>query len=822
MTGWSHDVRLGIRALFRRPAFSALVVAVIAVGIGSSAALFSLVEACLLKSNTYPVVDRWDLVRGRQPAQNANFFLFSVPEYRELRSLTDIFEDAGALRWTAMAMSAGEYPERVGAARVTANMIPMTGVAPILGRTFRPEEDRPGGGSPVAVLSYELWKERLGADPKVLGRVIPLDGRPHTVIGVMPPHYGLWGAQLWVPLGLDLSDPDRSSRHMWVVVNRRVGVSQQKANARLAGWARQLERDHGGEHPEYRGLTLSVWNINEAVIGGIKPALLLLLGAVALLLATAGANVANLLLVRSTARAREFTIRMALGAGRSRVLRQLVCESFVLAAAGAAAGILVAWAALPAVVRAIPGVWLTADRDTIRLDLPVLAAVASLTVILGVLLGLLPALEMSRRGTRSLSEASTRLSGDGPGRRARNVLIVAEIALSLVVLCAAALMIQTYRRLQTVELGIRPDRVLAFEVALPESRYPRAEQIGRFYSNALDRISRIPGVEAAGAVNGRPLADRGVDGTTQDITLEGRVPGDPSIADNANFRIVSPGFFATMGIRLRRGRLFTDADAAASPPVAIVNEAFTRRFLPGRDPVGRRLRLGNLYQLRGTPLPERQDEPVTIIGVVADVKQLRVIDAPVRQEFFLPQAQRPGRFRAMNIVVRTSSSPLELVPALRRAIASVDPGQPIYDPRAMSDIVADAYGPKRLTTWLLIFFAAVAGVLSALGLSTILAFSVGRRTREIGIRMVSGALPGDIVRLVVGEGARLALVGVGVGAAASLALTRLIAGLLYGVGPSDPVALIAASLLLLAGAAAACFVPARRAARIDPMTALRS
>ena len=818
MTSLLSEIRLAARSLGRSPGLSLVVLLVMTIGVGAATALFSLVEACLWKSMTYPVVDRWDAVRGRLPASNANVFLFSTAELSDFARLTEVFEHVGAVNSIPVALTDGEFPERIGCARLTANVIPMLGIPPALGRAFRADEDTPGA-PPVAVLSYELWQSRYSGSRDILGQPIRLSGVEHTVIGVMPPHYELWGAGVWVPLRLDPADRDRANRRLWVVATRKPGVTQQQANARLTALAKSFERDYGRTNPEYRGLELKVWNVYEAVIGGIRPALLVLLGAVALLLLVSCANVANLLLVRASARQREIGIRMALGASRWRIARQMLAESLLLSGAGGLAGLLLAVCCLPLLVRLIPVPWLTTEPELIRVD-PAAALVAmSLTLGTGLLFGFAPAWQASRtRWTEGL-KTGRRTAGDRGGQAARSTLVVAEVALTMVVLAAAGLMIVSYRRLEGVDLGFRPDHLASFEINLPEPRYPRGEQAQVFYDTLLKNLATVPGVDGAAAVSGRPMADRTVDLSAQDFTIEGRPPVER--APNANFRLVSPDYFRVMGVPVRSGRTFGDGDALDSPRVIVINETMARTFWPEGSAIGQRIHLGAQYQIRNARENTGPDT-ATVVGIVADVKQIRVIDAPVRPEFYVPLSQRPGQIRLMAIMVRSSRELTELAAPLRRAVASVDPGQPIHDLQGMDRIVADAFGPKRLTMFLLAFFASVTITLSALGLYALIAYAVAQRTHEIGVRMTVGATPRDIRTLVLGQGARLTGCGIVFGLAAALGATRLMASLLYGVSPTDPLLMAGVTVVLSAVGLLAADVPSRRAARIQPMDALRT
>jgi predicted permease len=817
-----RDVRYGSRLLTKTPALSAVIILILAVGIGAGTAIYSLIDACLLRSNTYPVVDRWDVVRAYLPTQKIYANYLSTPEVLEVKQLTDIFEDVGAVHGDGFTLSAGEFPERIGGTHVSANAITMTQVAPLLGRTFRPEEDRPGGPL-VAMLSYELWHRKFSEDPSILGKPIRLNDVTYSVIGVMPPHFDFWGGSVWIPLQLDLADQNRSDRRNWIVAVLRKGVTEKQANARLHALSQQLTERFGTAMPEYRDWSLAVWNINEAVIGGVRPALLILAGAVAFLVLIASANVAILLMARSTARMREIAVRMALGAGPRQITRQLLTESLLIAAVAAIAGVCIAMVTLPLLVHMIPNEWLTTFPELIRVNLRALAVASGIAATVGVLFGLAPALQLARQDfVESLKEGGSKIGGDRRGRSARSSLVVAEIAMSLVVLAACALMLQSYRRLQGIDLGFRPDHMLSFEISLPESHYARREQIAGYFERANANIQALPHVDAVAVVSGQPMVDRTVDLASRDFSIEGRPAEDARANENANFRIVSPAYFRTMGMRLLQGRELTQQDGANAPLTGVINESMTRAYWPNGDARGKRIRLGRVYGRREMYASADAPEVVlTIVGIVADVKQTRVIEQPARPEMYMPLAQQIDPPRDMAFVVRSSIDPTQLVTSIRSALATIDPQQPVNDLNTMDQIVVDAFGPKRLTLFLLAFLAAVVLILTSVGLYAALAYSVSQRRHEIGIRVALGADGRDISRMVVSHGARLAVLGVAIGLAASLLLTRLMQDFLYGVSAGDPLTLAGTAILLTAVALLACFIPARRATQIDPLVALR-
>ncbi len=817
-----EDVRYGLRIFARAPLLTMVIVFILAIGIGAGTAIYSLIDACLLHSHIYPVVDRWDVVHAYSPARKMFINYLSVPEIQEVRKLGDVFEAVGAIHGDSFNLTGGEYPEHVLGTYVTANAITMTQMAPILGRTFTEEEDRPGG-PPVALLSYELWKRRYAGDPNILGQAIRANGAAYTVIGVMPAHFNLWGGEFWIPLQMNPSDTNRSDRRNWIITVLRKGVSERAANARLAVLAKQLEEQHASSMPEYRGWDLRVWNVVEAVIGSVKPALLVLGFAVAMLILIVCANVAVLLLARSTGRRREIAVRVALGAGTGRILRQLLTESLVLSLTGGALGVAAAYAFLPALVRAIPETYLPTAAELVRVNSAALGVAAGIAVAMGVIFGIVPGRQASRLDLiDTLKESSNKITSDRSGRSARNLMVVAEVALSLVVVAAAALMVQSYKRLEGIQLGFRPDHLLSFSVTLPETKYPAATQVREFFDRALDSIAAVPGVESAAAVSGRPMVDRTADLTSQAFTIEGRPGENARGAESADFRVASAGFFRTMGMALLQGRTFSSQDGRGAPRSVVISEMMARTYWPKGDAVGHRIHLGQQYGRRdGYTAAETGDIPLEIVGVVSDVRQTRILEDPLRPEIYLPLDQQESAARIMAVMVRTTSDPAQLTPAIRKAVAAVDSEQPIYDVSTMDEIVADSFGAKRLALVLLVMLGSIALLLSSLGLYALVAYSVSHRRHEIGVRVALGAQAGDIRRLVLLQGVRLVGLGVAMGLAGALLTRRLMQSLLYGVSANDPLTLLGVSALLIGAAMMACYIPASNAMRTDPMIALR-
>ena len=812
----ARDARYGARMLWRDRALSLVIVAILAAGIGAATAIYSLVDACLLRSDM-PTYDRWVALRAHLADGSTTLTFFSEPELADARRATDVFDAVGAVSGTDFTLTDGDFPERVLGTYVTADVMPMLAVAPLLGRTFRSDEDRPGAPA-VTVISYSFWQQHLAGDPHVLGRRLRLNAVDHTIIGVMPPHYDLWGGRLWVPFQLDPNATDRRARRFWITALMRRGVTEAQADARLALIAREQAAAFAVTQPEYAGMVLRVWNVREAVVAGVRPAMIVLLAAVALLLVTACANVANLLLARAAARRREMVVRAALGAGRGRIVRQMLVESLLLSTTAGAAGIVIAMASLPLIVALLPAEYLTADAELVRVNMPIGLLAAAVSIATGVLFGLAPALRTSKN-VGVLRDRSS--AGDRHTRTAQYVLSSVQIALTLLVAVAAMLTIDGYRAAERVALGFNPDGVVSCYVALPPSTYAAADRIASFYRTALAAIAEQPGISGAAAISDRPLGYRAVDMSAFAVRVPGHATRDGVAPPTAVFRLVSPGYFRLMQNRILDGRELSDADGESAALVAVVNEAFVRHVLHGAAAVGQSVVLGTRFGSRNVAGIGTQPTTLTIVGVVADSRQTRVIDADVRPELFLPIAQHPLEARNMALVVRTSLDDAAAARAIRGAVARADAEQPIFAFDRMSDVVMRAFGARRLTLVLLIVFAVVSISLAAVGLYGVISFGVQQRAHEIGIRLAVGATAASVVRMIVASGVRLAMAGIAAGAAAGAIAERMASRQVSPFVDIDPMRLLVAAGALLAVTVLAAWIPARRAARIDPLAALR-
>ncbi|HWS54925.1 MAG TPA: ABC transporter permease [Pyrinomonadaceae bacterium] len=791
------DLGYGLRMLRRKPGFAAVAVLTLALGIGANAAIFSVVDAVLLRPLPYPEPGR--LVSLYESLPQGGTGSVSVPNLLDWRAQSDVFTGIAAYQYGDFNLQEGDQPVRAVGVTVTPNFFDVLGVAPQLGRAFVGGEDA-AGRHRVVVLSDGLWRRAFGADPGVVGRDVQLGGEPYQVVGVMPAsaRFPSAAAELWVPLVFnDRQLASRGSHSLLALGRLKPEATFERAQEQMSTIGRILEQQYPDAQTG-RGVTLA-W-VEEEVVRGVRPALLMLLGAVGFVLLIACVNVANLLLARATSRRKEVAIRSALGAGRWRLVRQFLTESVLLALVGGAAGLLVAKWTIQGLL-ALAGSYQPVTGE-VGLDWRVLAFTAALSVLTGMVAGLAPALHVSKADVQETLKESGNAGSSARGTWLRGSLAVAEVAAALVLLVGAGLLVKSFLRLQQVETGLRPERVVTMRVALPAAKYDTAQKTTAFYREVLERVGALPGVEEAGVINMLPLQRFGSNG---EIQVEGREPLPPGRVPLTEYRSASAGYFRALGIPLLAGRIFEPADEAETARSVVVNHALVREFFPGGDALGKRVSAGG-------------DTWWTIVGVVGDVRQSGLTQ-PSRPELFFPYAGR--RVDGMTLVARSAGDPAELTAAVRREVRAVDPNQPVYNVRTMEEVIDLSISNRRLNMTLLSVFAGLATLLAVVGIYSVMSYLVTQHTREIGIRMALGARPSNILRLVLGQGLTLTLAGVGLGLLAAFGLTRLMSSLLYGVAGTDPLTYAAVSALLVVVALAACYVPARRATKVDPLVALR-
>jgi len=795
-----QDLRFGIRMLLRRPGFAAVAVITLALGIGANTMIFSVVNAVLL--NPLPFPDSARLVRiGESHSKNKANFTYA--SFLDLGNETESLENIAAARFWSDNITDGGEPEQVSIMLVSANFFPALGVPPQLGRTFLPEDDTQGRDN-VVVLSNGLWQRRYGGDPNLIGKTIKIGGRERTVVGVMPASFRsnvIFSGQydLWAPLVAGgLLHDNRRSHLLAVIARLKPRATIARAEGELNAVAAGIEqRNPGVDDP---GLAVTVVGLQERLVAPMRPALIVLLCAVGCVLLIACANVANLLLARSAGREREMAVRLALGASRWRIARQLLTESALLGLTGGAAGLLLAVWGVDSITAFAPG---NLPRiDEVRIDGRVLAFTLVASLLTGILFGLAPALQLPSLSIHEVIKDGSRGSTGTRRRWLRHFLVVSEVAVALVLLIGAGLLLNSFRRLQQVDRGFDARNLLTLNLTL--SRYSTTAQQVAFLRQVLERTAQIPGASAVGLTSTLPLSG----GPATDFVIEGRPPLELGQEPSADIRIIDPNYFRAMGIPLRAGRPLADSDSPDAPKVMVINENMARRFWPDENPIGKRVTMKDW----GPPLTGE------IVGIAGDIKA-DGLESETRPMLYWNYQQFPVIFDT--IVVRTESDPLSLVAAVKSQIWSVDAEQPIATVATMEQLLASSVAPRRFNMLLIGVFAVVALTLAAIGIYGVISYTVSQRTHEIGIRVAMGARRLDVLKLVVGQGMGLGISGIAVGLLAAFGLTRLMSSLLFGVTATDPLTFTAIPLILMGAALAACFVPALRATKVDPMVALR-
>ena len=794
-----QDLHYAVRMLCKSPAFSIVAVLILALGIGANSAIFSLVHAALLRPLPIPEPERVMRLWDSAPKYDLPYFSVTVPNYSDWREQSQIFEEMAAYREGGFNLGSGEdsgtEPIHVRGARVTAGFFDVLGVLPAAGRTFLEAEDLPGAETRVVVLSDGLWRSRYGADGGLLGRQIEVDSEPHTVIGIMPASYPfpLEGTQLWVPFALDRENASEGAHFLRVLGRLEAGRTPAEAEAEMKVIAARLAVERPESNEDF---TVALLTLHESFTGDLRGALLALFGAVGFILLIACANVAHLMLARTAARVRELAVRRALGAGRGRLLRQLLTEGLVLALAGGVAGLLVAGGGM----RLLTSLAQSELGETFKphLDLGVLAFNLSAALVTGLGFALVPAWRAARPGLTEVVRGG-RQTGDR--YRARGVLVVAEVALALVLLVGAGLMLRSFFSLHRMEPGFDAEHVVTAELSMSESRYPEREQRAEVFRQVLERLAAVPGVTVAGATHRLPL--RGNSGAGVVARDQPLAPDERSLG--VIYRGVTPGYFSSLGMTMLAGRDLNAREAYVDRDAAVINQRLASHFWPEAQAIGKEISASG---------PE--GPWMTVVGVVADTRESTLED-PAEMAVYLPYMGHA----TMALVVRTETPPAAMATTIRDSVRAVDPNLPISGLLTLEQVVAESLGQPRMMTVLLGCFAVTAVLLAVAGIYGVLSYGVAQRIREMGLRQALGARPGQIFSLVIGEGARLALAGIGAGLLLAIALSGLAEGFLFQVEATDPLTYVVVSIVLLGVAAAAGLLPARRATRADPMTALR-
>ena len=800
-----HDLRYAARLQRKNPGFTIVAIIALALGIGANTAIFSVVNTVLLRPLPYKDPERlvmvWeDASRHGYPRDTP-----AAGNYVDWRDQNQVFEGMAAIADTSFNLTGSGEPERLEGRRVSVNLFPLLGVEPQIGRVFTAAEDQPGAQR-VVLLSYGLWQRRFGGDPNIAGQSLTLNGESYVVVGVMPARFQFPSSddQAWVPIAFTQQEMANRGRHYLEVLARlKPGVSLDQAQSEMSTIAARLQQ----QYPQFNAeLGAVVQPLQEHLVGDIKPALLILLGAVGLVLLIACANVANLLLARAAVRQKEIAVRVALGARRWRLIRQFLTESVLLSTVGGLVGLAIAYGGLILLKAFIPEN--ISQAREISLDLKVLGFTFLVSVATGLIFGLAPALQAVRfNQIETLKEGGRDAATGGGGKRLRGLLVTAEVAISLVLLIGAGLLINSFLRLRNVDPGFRADNLLTMRIVLPKPRYEQFERRSAFYTDLVQRVQSLAGVRSAAVTTNLPLYRQG---NSISISIEGQPAPPPGQERIVVTRIISPGYFETMSIPLLRGRQVTEQDTETTPNVVVISETMARRYWPGEDAVGKRIAAGRVTS------PE---DWIQVVGVVKDVRQFE-LNAEPKPQMYLSYRQA-GFFEPRDLVVKTDVDPSSLAATVRKSVWEIDKDQPVSNIQTMEEILADSIARQRFSMLLLAIFAGVALVLAGVGIYGVMSYSVAQRTHEIGIRMALGAQTGAVLKLAVGYGMKLVIAGIVIGLIAAFALTRVMATLLFGVTATDPTTFTLISLLLVAVAALASYVPARRATRVNPIIALR-
>jgi putative ABC transport system permease protein len=813
-----NDLRYALRQLVKSAGFTAVAILTLALGIGACTAVFSLVNALLIRPLPYKAPQELVLLWQKFSAQGLNQIPVSAPEYLDYEKQTTTFEHIAAFDYTDLNLTAGDIPERIQGAVVTPSLFPLVGVAPIKGRVFATDEFGEGRDG-VVILSARLWQRRFNSDPNLVGKQIALNGRNFTVVGIMPakfqfplPLFGIQGGtfagpvDIWKPIAFTKDElGSRGSRSYDVIGRLKNGVSSAQAQAEIdtihANWLKQFP----DFYPADVRFGAALYPLHEQVVGGMRTALFILLTAVGVVLLIVCANLTTMLLARAGVREREFAIRVALGASRLQLLRQVLCESVLLALIGGVAGTLLAMWALD-LLRAI-GTQTVPRLAEANIDVRVLLVMLIVSIGTGILFGMIPALASGNPElTEALKEGGHGATTGAPRNRVRNALVVVEVAMALVLLVSAGLLLKSFVRLQDVHPGFNPRNVLTAELSLPLLKYPRGKPVIDFYAEVVRRVRAIPGIESAGMTSILPLSGSNSDNS---FHIEGRSEMQTKVYPDEEVRGITPDYFRVLQVPLMEGRFFTEADTADAPGVVIVNQAMAKKYWPGEDALGKRINFGDA--------DPQKIKWFTIVGVVANIHH-QGLDIDPKPEFYLPHPQRP--YRGMILALRSAQDPRSVIATLRKEIQAIDPEQPLANVRTLETVAAESIAPRRLSVFLLGTFAGMAMLLAAVGLYGVISYLVVQRTHEIGVRMALGAQRGDVLLLVIRHALRLVLIGTVIGLAIAFVSSRALQAMLYKVGAFDVPTFAGVTFALMAVALLASYIPALRATKADPMLAL--